>query len=91
MKNELIIKDEIKNFLIEKFKLDRTADEISDEEPIFGSGISLNSIQGIELIVNLEIMYDIEFEDQDLLLNIFPNIGVLSKYVYNKLLENEDD
>lgn len=83
------IKREIKELIIETFKLEISVEDIADDEPIFGEGINLNSIQGIELIVNLEIMYGIEFDDESLLLEVFPNIKVLSQYILKKISENE--
>lgn len=87
--NEQEIKDRVKELLVEKFKLDRLATDISDDDEIFGSGVGLNSIQGVELLVTLELEFDIEFDEDDILAEVFPNVKVLSQYIKQK--QEEED
>ena len=50
------LKKELKEALIQALNLeDITAEEIVDEDPLFGDGLGLDSIDALEIILILEI------------------------------------
>lgn len=80
------IKRGIREIITEKFKLNRPLEELKDDTQLFRSeGLSLNSIQGLELLVGIEMKFDIEFDEDDSLVELFENINTLAGYVENKL------
>jgi acyl carrier protein len=55
---------EIKAKIIESLKLqDITPDQIGDDDPLFGEGLGLDSIDALELVVMLEKHYGIVIKD----------------------------
>jgi len=57
------LESEIKILIIEALKLEDVApDEIGSEEPLFGEGLGLDSIDALELGVALRKRYDIRIE-----------------------------
>lgn len=55
------LETELKQLIIETLHLeDVTPDQISDEEPLFGDGIGLDSIDALELGVALRKKYNIK-------------------------------
>lgn len=55
---------EIKAKIIESLKLqDVTPDQIGDDDPLFGEGLGLDSIDALELVVMLEKNYGIVIKD----------------------------
>ncbi len=55
---------EIKAKIIESLKLqDVTPDQIGDDDPLFGEGLGLDSIDALELVVMLEKHYGIVIKD----------------------------
>lgn len=57
------LESEIKVLIIEALKLEDLApDEIGSEEPLFGEGLGLDSIDALELGVALRKRYDIRIE-----------------------------
>jgi acyl carrier protein len=76
--------------LIEKLKLqiieqlnleDVEPDEIDPEEPLFGDGLGLDSIDALELIVLLEKEYGIKIENPKDGQKIFFSVKSLAEYI----------
>jgi acyl carrier protein len=57
---------EIKKFIVETLGLeDVTAKDISSSEPLFGTGLGLDSIDALELGVALQKRYNIRLDPKD--------------------------
>ena len=56
-----------------------------DIEASLKDGFSLNSLTMIQMLVEIEKMYDIEFEDEELNFNKFHNFRELIENVYKKI------
>lgn len=57
------IKQELKELIIDVLDLeDITADEIVDDEPLFGEGLGLDSIDALELGVAIKKAFDVKIE-----------------------------
>ena len=77
---ELILK--LKEQIIEALNLeDMEPDEIETEEPLFGDGLGLDSIDALELIVLLEKNYGIKIENPKDGQKIFFSIKTLAEYI----------
>ena len=49
--------DEVRSMLIDALKLDLTAEAIDPDAPLFGTGLGLDSVDAVELVVQLETRY----------------------------------
>ena len=58
-----------------------TADDIDENEPLFGEGLGLDSIDALELIVLLEKKYGIKLADPAEGKKIFTNVAAIADYV----------
>ena len=77
---ELILK--LKEQIIEALNLeDMEPDEIDTEEPLFGDGLGLDSIDALELIVLLEKNYGIKIENPKDGQKIFFSVKTLAEYI----------
>lgn len=77
---ELIL--ELKKEIINALNLeDITPDDIDDDAPLFGSGLCLDSIDALELIVLLEKKYGIKLENPSKSKEIFKSVSVMAKFV----------
>ena len=57
-------KRQLKEHIIQYLNLlNMTPDDIRDDEPLFGDGLGLDSIDSIELIVMMEREYGIKIQD----------------------------
>ena len=81
--NELV--KELKDEIIEALNLEEmTADDIDENEPLFGEGLGLDSIDALELIVLLEKKYGIKLADPAEGKKIFTSVASIADYVSNK-------
>ncbi|HKL07670.1 MAG TPA: phosphopantetheine-binding protein [Bacteroidales bacterium] len=77
---ELIQK--IKEQVIEVLNLeDVEPDDIDTDDPLFGDGLGLDSIDALELIVLLEKQYGIKIEDPKDGKKIFYSIRTIAEYI----------
>ncbi len=73
---------ELKEKIIEQLSLeDVEVSEIGDNDPLFGDGLGLDSIDALELIVMLEKDYGIKLKDPKEGKLIFESIGVMAAYI----------
>ena len=56
-------------------------EDISDDAPLFGEGLGLDSIDALELIVLLEREYGIKLKDAKEGRPIFQSIAVMAEYI----------
>ena len=79
------IEHRIKQVIIRTLSLEVDADEIDDEDALFGGGIGLNSMATIEIIVGLEEEFGIEVPDEDLRVELFDSVQTMADYVRTAL------
>lgn len=74
--------EELKKQIIDVLNLeDMTTDEIETEAPLFGTGLGLDSIDALELIVMLEKQYGIKLANPAEGKAIFKNVTTMADYV----------
>lgn len=57
---------EIKNLIISSLELEgMTADDIKDDEPLFGEGLALDSVDALELGIALKKKYGVSFSSEN--------------------------
>jgi acyl carrier protein len=77
---ELII--ELKEKIIDALNLEEmTPEDIGTDEPLFGEGLGLDSIDALELIVLLEKNYGIKLANPAEGKAIFTSVGTIADYV----------
>lgn len=76
------LKEELKSKIIEQLNLeDVSVDEIADNDPLFGEGLGLDSIDALELIVMLDKDYGIKLSDPKEGKKIFESIDTMATYI----------
>ncbi len=79
------LKTELKILIIETLRLEDIKPEaIKDEEPIFGEGLGLDSIDALELVVAIEKNYNVLIEDEEVGVEAFASIETLADFVIGK-------
>jgi len=82
MNAENSIKERIKAVIIDSLGLEgMTPDEIGDDEPLFGEGLGLDSVDALELMVVLEKDFGVEIDDQELDPEVFASVNSLEKFI----------
>lgn len=74
--------NEIKHLIVEKLHLeDVTPGTIGDDEPLFGAGLGLDSVDALELAMHVEQKYKIRIADDTLAKEAFASAGALARYI----------
>jgi acyl carrier protein len=76
------LKTELKEKIIEVLNLEEiSVEDINDNDPIFGGGLGLDSIDALELIVMLDKDYGIKLTDPKEGKVIFESIETMATYI----------
>ena len=82
----LAIENTIKELMISELNVSRAAlESCSSATPLLGSGIGLDSVETMALVVAIEQEFDISFPDSELNAALFENLESLTTYVLHKL------
>ena len=80
MADPLILR--LKHLLIDTLKLEGvTPDSIADDEPLIGSGLSLDSIDALELVVQLEKEFGIKIASSEESRQALASVASLAAFV----------
>ena len=78
--------EELKIKVIEALNLeDVTPADITPDEPLFGEGLGLDSIDALELVVMLEKDYGIVIKDIEVTKQAFASIRALAAFVSERI------
>lgn len=76
------LRQELKARIIEHLNLQgRTVESISDDLPLFGEGLGLDSIDVLELIVLLDRRYAVRISDPQKGREVFRNVTTMAQYI----------
>jgi acyl carrier protein len=79
------LKEKLKKEIIEYLNLeDLQPEDISDDEPLFGDGVGLDSIDALELIVLLEKNYGLKIDNPEEGKQVFRSVASMASYIKNK-------
>jgi len=85
--NSAEVENRIKTVIKKRLKLKVKMGELSRDTPLIGKGLGLDSVGVLELVVGLEEEFNIMFEDSEMSIELFENIGSLTNYISEKLTE----
>jgi acyl carrier protein len=77
---ELIL--QLKKLIIERLKLEEVSPEdIGNDDPLFGEGLGLDSIDALELVLGLEKEYGVIIPDAEVGQKVFQSVRTIAQYV----------
>lgn len=81
------LRKDLKELIIESLALEEiTPEDIKDDEPLFGEGLGLDSIDALELGMALKRKYDIKLEsNKEENKKYFYSISTLADFVESKI------
>lgn len=85
MKDKII--QEVKNLLIQQVDLPLNPEDIKAEEPLFGEGLGLDSIDSLEIIVGLEKEYGLKLSEEEM--EVLYSVDTISARVLDHLGEQK--
>ena len=76
------LKNELKQLIIRELDIrDRTEAEIADDEPLFGEGLGLDSLDALQLAMAVEERFGITLPEGDDAKAVFASVSALAEYV----------
>ena len=76
------LKQRLKEIIINELKIqDFTPQEIDDDEPLFGEGLGLDSLDAVELVVLIQKHFEVQIADMDEGRVAFESINSLAAYI----------
>ncbi len=77
---ELIL--QLKKLIIQRLKLEEVSPEdIGNDDPLFGEGLGLDSIDALELVLGLEKEYGVIIPDAEVGQKVFQSVRTIAQYV----------
>ena len=82
MSDVTTFRKELKENLIDWLQLmDKTADDIKDEEPLFKEGLGLDSLDAVEIVILMQRKYGIPQTEVDGKREIFATFATLADFI----------
>lgn len=78
------LKSRIKRLIVERLKLETDPSEIADDQPLFGEGLGLDSIDALELVLGLEQEFGVKIEDEEVGGEALASVEALASFVREK-------
>jgi acyl carrier protein len=75
------LRAEIKQAIIRSLRLPMTAADIGDEVPLFGEGLGLDSIDVLELVLELERAFGASISDEETGTRVLRTVNTIAEFV----------
>lgn len=70
---------DLKEMLIDKLSLSQESNEIAEDASLFGSGLGLDSIDALEIVVAIEERFDVSINDDNM--SVFRSIDTIADFI----------
>lgn len=82
--------DELRKMLVHRFKLAKSVDAIDENEPLFSAGVGLSSLEGIELLFEVERKFGVRFHNIETWFDEPPTLNVFAQHVIEQTKRSAD-
>jgi len=82
MDNTTALKQDLRKLMVENLMLQISAEEIGDDQPLFGPGsVGLDSVDALQLVVALDKTYGLKIADPEAARQILQNVNTIADAV----------
>ena len=82
MTDHAAIRSTIKRLIVTSLNLEGvSAESIADDQPLFGQGLGLDSVDALELVVALEKEFGISIQSDEIDREVFASVSHLARFV----------
>jgi acyl carrier protein len=79
MHNNSILKQELKQMLVQNLMLQSSAEEIADDQQLFGPGsLGLDSVDALQIVVALDKNYGLKIPDPETAKQVLQNVNTIA-------------
>ncbi len=75
------LKAEIKEVIVRSLRLPISVDEIGDDTPLFGEGLGLDSIDVLELVLEIERSFGIAIRDEETGMTVLRSVDTIADFI----------
>jgi acyl carrier protein len=75
------LKDEVKQAIVRSLRLPIAPDEIGDSTPLFGEGLGLDSIDVLELVLELERAFGVSITDEQTGAAVLRSVDTIADFI----------
>jgi acyl carrier protein len=80
------VAERVKRLIVENLHLDGMTPEMIDEqEPLFGEGLGLDSVDALELVVAVEKEFGIKIKSNEIGREVFSSVANLSRFIAGRV------
>jgi acyl carrier protein len=72
---------QVKEAIIRCLRLPLAPDGIADEAPLFGAGLGLDSIDALELAIELERTFNVKLDDEQLGKRVLRSVSTIVQFI----------
>ena len=82
----MTLNEKLKTIIIEELNLeDIRAEDIEDDAPLFGEGLELDSLDAVELVVQVQRIFGVEIKDMEEGRLAFQSINALRHFIEERM------
>ncbi len=82
----MTLNEKLKTIIIEELNLeDVRAEDIEDDAPLFGEGLELDSLDAVELVVQVQKHFGVEIKDMEEGRLAFQSINALRHFIEERI------
>jgi acyl carrier protein len=82
----MTLNEKLKTIIIEELNLeDVTVEDIEDDAPLFGEGLELDSLDAVELVVQVQKHFGVEIKDIEEGRMAFESINALRRFIEERM------
>jgi acyl carrier protein len=75
------LKEEIKQGIVRSLRLPMTPAEIGDATPLFGEGLGLDSIDVLELVLEIERTFGVSIGDEQVGMKVLRSVDTIAEFI----------
>jgi acyl carrier protein len=78
------LKIEIKQAIVRSLRLPMTPEEIDDATPLFGEGLGLDSIDVLELVLEIDRSFGVTIADEETGLRVLGSVDTIADFIVSE-------
>ncbi len=91
MSDAALTVDTLKQLIIESLNLEGvTSDMIGEDDPLFGDGLGLDSVDALELVIALEKKLGVKIRSHEIDPQVFASVNSMLRFVESRMAQEQD-